>query len=143
MGFDHNTVKKNTGDEESHKKYFLPTAEIKEYNVLINGRNFYDQNINDGITRYNELLKLTTGKGEDYTTGSLIDYDYYIKDWNIVAVDLSKQTTLDSDSRAIQQREFIYKLGVGNTQILTVLEKEKDTVLEFSKGTVKVYYSTI
>ena len=53
--------------------------EIKDYNVLIDGRNFYDQNINNSITRYNELLKLTTGKSEDYTTGCLIDYDWYIK----------------------------------------------------------------
>ena len=63
--------------------------------------NFYDQNINDRITRYNELLKLTAGKGEDYTTGSLINYDYCIKDRNIVVVNLSKQTTLDSDPTAI------------------------------------------
>ena len=52
--------------------------EIKDYNVSIDG-NFYDQNINNSITRYNELLKLTTGKSEDYTTGCLIDYDWYIK----------------------------------------------------------------
>ena len=74
MGFDANTVERNTGEENSHRKYFLPRIEIKDYNVLIDGINFYDQNINESITRYNEILKLTTGKSEDHTTGCLIDY---------------------------------------------------------------------
>ena len=66
MGFDINTVKRNSDDPESHQSYYLPRTEIKDYNVLIDGRNFYDQNINDSITRYNEFLKLTTGKSEDH-----------------------------------------------------------------------------
>ena len=66
MGFDINTVKRNSNDPESHQSYYLPRIEIKDYNVLIDGRNFYDQNINDSITRYNEFLKLTTGKSEDH-----------------------------------------------------------------------------
>ena len=124
MGFDDNTVKRNTND----------------YNVLIDGKKFYDQNINDSITRYNELLKLTTEKSEDYITGCLVDYDYYMKDYNIAAVDLSHQAVLDSDPKAIQQIKFIYKIGLDlRAQILTVLEKEKEIVLEFSKRTVKVY----
>ena len=84
-----------------------------------------------------------TGRGEDYETGSLLDYDYYKKDYELIACDLSKQKMLDSDAKSIQQIEFIFKLdnaAANNTaQILTVLEKEKETVLEFSKGTVKVY----
>ena len=140
MGFDNNTVKRNTDNLQSHRRYFLPRVEVKDYNVLIDGRNFYDQNINDSITRYNELLKLTTGKSEDYTTGCLIDYDYYVKDWRIVVVNLSHQSVLDSDPKAIQQIGFIYKLeNNANAQILTILEKEKETVLEFNKGTVKIY----
>ena len=140
MGFDSNTVKRNTDNLQSHRRYFLPRVEVKDYNVLIDGRNFYDQNINDSITRYNELLKLTTGKSEDYTTGCLIDYDYYVKDWRIVVVNLSHQSVLDSDPKAIQQIGFIYKLeNNANAQILTILEKEKETVLEFNKGTVKIY----
>ena len=79
MGFNNNNIKRNCVDPLSHRTYYLPRIEIKDYNVLIDGRNFYDQNINDSITRYNESLKLTTGKSEDYTTGCLIDYDWY--DW--------------------------------------------------------------
>ena len=140
MGFTFDNIKGNTDDVESHRRYFLPRIKIKDYNVLIDDRNYYDQNINDSIRRYNELLKLTTGKSEDYTTDCLIDYDYYIKDYNIVAVDLSHQAVLGSDPKAIQQIEFIYKIGQNLTaQFLTLLEKEKKTVLEFSKVTVKVY----
>ena len=51
------------------------------------------------------------GKGEDYTTGSLLDFNYFDKNYKLVAVDLSKQKELDADPRAIQQTEFKYMLG--------------------------------
>ena len=76
------------------------------------------------------------GKGEDYTTGSLLDYNYFKKHYKLVAVDLSKQKELDP--RAIQQIEFKYMLGTNST-IYWVLEKSKETILEFYKETVKVY----
>ena len=76
---------------------------------------------------------MTTGRSEDYSTGCLLDYDYYIKDLNIVAIDLSHQAVLDSDSKSNEQIEFVYKLPSGNAAIsydlLTVLEKENQTVL--------------
>ena len=77
------------------------------------------------------------GKG-DYTTGSLLDYDYFKKHYKLVAVDLSKQTELDADSKAIQQIEFKYILEMNST-IYWVLEKSKEIISEFYKGTVKVY----
>ena len=136
-------IKGNANNEESRRRYYLPRAEIKDYNVLIDGRNFYDQNVNSSIVRYNELLKMTIGRSEDYSTGCLLDYDYYIKDFNIVGIDLSHQPVLDSDPKTNQQIEFVYKLPSGNNAIkynlLTVLEKEKQAVLKFSEGNVKVY----
>ena len=78
------------------------------------------------------------GKGEDYTAGSLLDYDYFNKHFKLVAVDLSKRKELDADPRAIQQIEFKYMLETIST-IYWVLEKSKETILEFYKGTVKVY----
>ena len=77
------------------------------------------------------------GKG-DYTTGSLLDYDYFKKHYKLAAVDLSKQTELDADSKAIQQIEFKYILEMNST-IYWVLEKSKEIISEFYKGTVKVY----
>ena len=55
-----NDIRRNANTEESIRRYYLPRAEIKDYNILIDGRNFYDQNVNNSIVRYNELLKMTT-----------------------------------------------------------------------------------
>ena len=136
-------IERNANTEESRRRYYLPRTEIKEYNILIDGRNFDDQNVNSSIVRYNVLLKRTTGRSEDHSTGCLLDYDYYIKDFNIVGIDLSHQAVLDPDPKINQQIEFVYKLPSGNVamnyDLLTFLEKEKQTVLKFSEGNVKVY----
>ena len=89
---------------------------------------------------YNNIYrkKNLIGKGEDYTTGSLLDFNYFDKHYELVAVDLSKQKELDADPRAIQQIDFKYMLGTNST-IYWILEKSKETILEFYKGTVKVY----
>ena len=85
------------------------------------------------------------GKGEDYTTESLLDFlvisldiSYFLKHYKLIAIDVSKQKELDADPRAIQQIEFKYMLGADST-IYWVLEKSKETLLEFYKRTVKVY----
>ena len=124
-------------DRNSQQKYYLPRIDFKEY-VIIDGRNFYDNPIESDVEKYRELKKVMIGKGEDYTTGSLLDYNYFKKHYKLVAVDLSKQKELDADPRAIQQIEFKYMLGT-NSAIYWVLEKSKETILEFYKGTVKVY----
>ena len=85
-------IRRNADHEHSRRRYYLPRPEIKDYNVLIEGRDFYDQNVHSSIVIYNELLKMTTGRSEDYSTGCLLDYHYYI---NIVGIDLSHQTVLD------------------------------------------------
>ena len=88
---------------KDNKKYFLPRGEIKNYNVLIDGRNFYDQPINDLIKQYDEVRKVSTGHGDDYTTGSLLDYAYFKDNYRLIVVDLTKQKALDANLRAIQQ----------------------------------------
>ena len=120
-----------------HRKYFLPRVNITNYNVLIDGRNFYDQPINDPIKKYDEIRKIATGKGDDYTTDCFLDYQYFKDHYQLIAVDLSKQKELDSDLRAIQHIEFYGMLNI-NPQVSIVLEKSKETVLEFYKETVKV-----
>ena len=91
----------------SYRKYFVPRVYITSYNVLIDGRNFYDQPINDSIRKYDEIRKIATGKGDNYATGCLLDYNYFKKNFQLITVDLSKQRELDADPRAIQQIEFI------------------------------------
>ena len=80
----------DTAGIKNYKKYFLPRGEIKNYNVLIDGRNFYDQPINDVIKQYDENRKVSTGYGNDYTTGCLLDYAYFKDNYKSIAVDLSK-----------------------------------------------------
>ena len=89
---------------------FLPRLKIENYNIEIDGRNFYDQPINDSIKQYDEVRKISTGQGDDYTTGCLLDYSYFEKNYRLIAADLSKQKVLDADSRAIQQIVFIGKV---------------------------------
>ena len=121
----------------SYRKYFVPRVDITSYNVLINSRNFYDQPINDSIRKYDEIRKIATGKGNNYATGCLLDYDYFKKNYQLIAVDLSKQRELDADPRAIQQIEFIGMLKT-RSNVFTILEKSKETILQFYKGTAKV-----
>ena len=121
---------------DGYRKYFVPRVDITSYNVLIDGRNFYDQPINDSIRKYDEIRKIAIGKGDNYTTGCLLDYNYFKKNYQLIAVDLSKQRELDADPRAIQQIKFIGMLKT-RSNVFTILEKSKETILEFYKGTAK------
>ena len=78
----------NQFNRNSEQIYYLPRNDLKKYNVIIDGRNFYDNPIES--EKYRELKKLMIGKGENYTTGSLLDYNYFKKHYRLVAVDLSK-----------------------------------------------------
>ena len=97
-----NAAGNNQVSVDSCKKYFLPRVKIDNYNIEIDGRNFYDQPINDSIKQYDEVRKISTGQGDDYTTGCLLDYSYFENNYRLIAADVSKQKVLDADSRAIQ-----------------------------------------
>ena len=137
LAFDNTNDGANKVERDSHRKYFLPRVNTTYYNALIDGRNFYNQPINDQIKNYDEIRKILTGKGDDYTTGCLLDYQYFKDHYQVIAVGLSKQKELDADPRAIQQIEFYGKLET-NSQVCTALEKSKETISEFYKGTAKV-----
>ena len=137
------TADNNKVSVDSYKKYFLPRVKIENYNIEIDGRNFYDQPINDSIKQYDEIRKISTGQGDDYTTDCLLDFNYFEKNYRVIAAELSKQKALDADSRAIQHIIFTGKIKAtaANTRavIFNILEKSKETtILEFSKGTTKV-----
>ena len=84
------------------QKFYLPKDIIKNYNVIINGKNFFDQPIDSDIKRYEEIRKLTTEQSEDYTTGCLLDYDYIKNHYRLIAGDLRRQKELDAVAKAIQ-----------------------------------------
>ena len=79
----------NQFDKDSQQIYYFPRNDLNKYNVIIDGRNFYDIPIESDIEKYRELKKVMIGKGEDYTTGSLLDYNYFKKHYKLVAVNLS------------------------------------------------------
>ena len=137
-----NTAGNNQVSVDSYKKYFLPRVKIENYNIEIDGRNFYDQPINDSIKQYDEIRKISTGQGDYYTTGYLLDFAYFKKYYRLIAADLSKQKASDAVSRAIQLVIFTCKMkaATDNTRLIIchILEKSKETMLEFSKGTTKV-----
>ena len=64
----------NDDDRTSHSNYYLPNVEIKDYNIMINGENFFDQAIRNNKVTYENIRKIATGQGDDYTTGCLLDY---------------------------------------------------------------------
>ena len=129
----------NDNDRTSDEEYYLPTVEIKDHNIVINGENFFDQPIKNNKITYDNIRKIVIGQGDDYTTGCLLDYPYFEDTYKMIAVDLSKQQALDADPRAIQQINFTANLDkAGNTRVCFILEEAKETILDFSQGTVKV-----
>ena len=70
---------------------------------MIDGRNVFDQPINSMNKTCENIRKIATGKGDDYTTGCLLDYSYFKENFKMIAIDLSRQNELDADPRAVQQ----------------------------------------
>ena len=106
---------------------------------MINGENVFDQPIKNNKVTYESIRKIATGQGDDYTTGCLLDYPYFKDSYKIIAIDLSKQQTLDSDPGAIEQINFTANLDrASNTRIYFILKEAKETILDFSQGNVKV-----
>ena len=129
----------NDNDRTSVDEYYLPTVEVKDYNIVINGENIFDQPIKNNKVTYDNIRKIATGQGDDYTTGCLLDYPYFANTYKMIALDLSKQQALDADPRAIQQINFTGNLDrAGITRVYFILEEAKETILDFSQGTVKV-----
>ena len=129
----------NDDGRTSDDEYYLPTVEIKDYNIVANGENFFDQPIKNNKVTYDNIRKIATGQGDDYATGCLLDYSYFANTYKMIAVDLSKQQALGADPRAIQQINFTGNLDrAGNTRVYFILEEPKKTILDFSQGTVKV-----
>ena len=126
----------NENDRTSHSTYYFPKVEIKDYNVMIDGKNFFDQPI---TKTYENIRKIAIGQGDNYTTGCLLDYPFFKENYKMITIDLSKQQELDAHPRAIQQINFTANLDRdGNTTMFFIIEEVKETAFEFSQGIVKV-----
>ena len=113
------------------RRYYLPKVTIKNYNVIINGKNFYNKPIDSDIKQYEDIRKLTIEKGDDFTTGCVLYYENIKNHYRLIAADGSRQNELDVDPKAIQQIELFGQLKdpedatVANESmfVLTILEK--------------------
>ena len=124
---------------EHHPELIIFQKKVKDYNVMIDGKTFFDQPINSMTKTYENIRKIATGQGYDYTIGCLLDYTYFKDHYKMIAIDLSKQQSLDADPRAIKQINFTANLErARNTTVFFIIEKAKETISDFSQGTVKV-----
>ena len=116
----------------SFSKYYIPNVEIKDFNVLIYGKSFFDMPIKNGEETYEQIIEM--GRNNDYTTGNLLDYEYFSKHYKLIAIDLSKQTELENPDLK-QQINFIGRLkrDEGATMFF-IIEKSEETTFEFSQN---------
>ena len=89
--------------------------------------NVFNQPIKNDLKAYENIRKITTGKRDDYTSGCLLDYNYFIKHYKMIAIDLSKEPTLDADPKSIRQINLTGNLsGNNNRLIFFIIEEAKD-----------------
>ena len=108
---------------------------------MIDGWNDFDEPVINNFRTYDKIRKIATGQGDNYKTGCLLDYLYFKNYYKMIAKDLSKQWEVDADLKAIQQSNFTGNLGRnGDTTMFCIIGEAKETTLDFSQGTVKVFW---
>ena len=111
----------------------MPKAKVNDFNVLIDGKFFFDLSVKNDEEAYEEIIDMSNNN--DYATGNLLDYTYYKKHYRLIAIDLSKQTKL----RDPQQTNLIGKL-LGNTgaTMFLIIEKSNETTFNFPQNSVTI-----
>ena len=126
----------NENNRTSFSKYYAPKVQIKDFNVLINGKGFFDMPIKNGEETYEQIIEM--GRNNDYTTGNLLDYEYFSKHYKLIAIDLSKQIELENPDLK-QQINFIGRLERNEgVKMFFIIEKSKETTFEFSQNAATV-----
>ena len=125
----------NEEDKPSFSKYYTPKVEIKDFNVLIDGNSFSDVPVKDKEEADEKVTSIS--KNNDYTTGNLLDYEYFSKHYKLIAIDLSKQIEL-GNSDLKQQINFIGKLEDDRATMFFIIEKSEETTFEFSQNSVSI-----
>ena len=126
---------KNEEDRMSFSRYYEPKVEIKDFNVLIDGKRFFDVPVKNKEEAYEKIMSIS--KNNDYTAGNLLDYEYFSKHYKIIATDLSKQTEL-SNLNLRQQINFIGKLEDDKAIMFFIIEKSEETIFEFLQSSVSI-----
>ena len=106
----------------------------KDFNVLIDGKSLFDLAVKNEQKAYEKIIEMSNNS--DYTTGNLLDFDYFKKNYRLIAIDLSNQTKLKDP----QQINFIEKLEnqVNGATMFFIIEKLEETTFEFSQSSVSI-----
>ena len=115
----------NANDRESFSRFYLPNVMVKDYNVIIDKLAFFDLTIKTEEEAYEKIIDIS--RNVEYTTGNLLDYDYFKKQYKLIAIDLSKQQVLEENEGLSQQINLLEE--VANVSI--IIEKKENTILEF------------
>ena len=101
--------------------------------------NFFDKSVKNNLITYDNIQKIATGQADDYTTGCLLDYNYFNSYYKMIGIDLSKQQAPDANSKSDAANQIYCKFSSRkNTIMFFFIEEVKETILDFSQGTVKV-----
>ena len=123
----------NEDDRTSYYKYDVPSVEIKDYNVLIDGNAFFELPIKNIEKSYEKIIQITDHSGY-YTRGNLLDHEYFKENYKLIAIDLSKQIELENKDIK-QQINFIGNLDPDDgTVMFFIIEKSEETIIEFSQN---------
>ena len=120
-------------NRQSFSQFYLPRVMVKDFNVIIDKLAFFDLPIKTEEEAYEKIIDIS--RNNEYTTGNLLDYDYFKKHYKLIAIDLSKQRVLQENEDLIQQINFIG--GLENAaNVFIIIEKKENTILEFSQSLV-------
>ena len=101
----------NDAHQRSYERYFLPNVDIKDCNVMIDGKTLFDHPVKNDLITHENIWKITIGQGHDYTIGCLLDCNCSKNYYKIIPIDLSKQKALDANPKATQQINFTGNLN--------------------------------
>ena len=124
-------------DRQSFSQFFLPRVMVKDYAVIIDKVALFDLPIKTEEEAYEKIIDIS--KNNEYTTGNLLDYDYFKKHYKLIAIDLSKKQVLQENEDLIQQSNFIGKLEEA-ANVFIIIEKKENTILKFSQNLANVIY---
>ena len=120
----------NEDDRTSYHKYYLPSVEIKDYNVLIDGNAFFELFVRNIEKTYEKITQIIDHSGY-YTRGDLLDCEYFKEHYKLIAIDLSKQTALENKDIK-QQINFKGNLERDDAAVMFfIIEKSEKTIIEF------------
>ena len=125
----------NEEDRTSFSKYYVPKVEIKDFNVLIDGKSFFDVPVKNKEEAYEKIMSIS--KNNDYTTGNLLDYEYFSEHYKLIAIDLSKQIKLENPNLK-QQVNFPGKPEDERAKMFFIIKKSEKTTFEFSQNSVSI-----